>query len=281
MLSLWGSGETMFRHFRYLAAWGLVFACSACNQPPAKARVDTSNIRDIQINYRWMGWGSLEEDFTLTPATDGNGFVLHVRYVDSRDRTQDVRQPVPQPAVGALLEAASAPVWTRQAGVRAVANALTPAQIGRFEPPNLMPPSPCTAGELRQLARLYVKRKGRMALVDEYYGQGNSWTDDYPHVLLQIRLRQGPTIVLHSNSQEAAMLPWYRGMPSNQSSETGQDWSIPLSEALRTIAPSESALHKRLGNDGLSTKLKDYTKYAVLRECESTRNTKPRAVGPQ
>lgn len=226
-----------------------------------------------------MGWGSLEEEFTLTPAVDGSGFVLHARYFDEKDKEQDIRKPVPLPAVEALLAAASAPAWTRETGVQAVANTLTPAQVSKFEPPNLMPPSPCTAGELRQLARLYVKRKGRAVLVDEYYGQGISWTDDYPHVLLQIRLRQGPPIVLHSDSQKAAMLPWYRGMPTNPPPETTQNWSIPLSEAVRAIAPPQSNLYKRLGSDGLSKTLKDYTEYNVLRECESMRSAKPRGTG--
>jgi hypothetical protein len=64
---------------------------------------------------------------------------------------------------------------------------------------------------------------------------------------LEIQLRNGPPLRMHSDSQRAMMLPWYPGAPTDAQLESDQNWSLPLSRALQGVLPSSSSAYERLG----------------------------------
>lgn len=234
--------------------------------------MDVPEVRSIRVDYQHSGWGHFEEQFTVVPAASGAGFVLRARYVDKENERHDIEQSVPLSAVEALLAAASAPAWPREAGVRAVAATVEDAQISKIQPSIRVPPRLCTSQELQRLARTHVRRKGKAAVVDEYYGRGVSWTDDYPTVQLQIQFRDGSSLRMNSVSQKAMMLPWYRGSPVTSPLESDQNWSLPISRTLRAVLPQHSSLYDRLGSDRLPDHLNMQVAYHVGEECDAMRN---------
>ncbi len=265
----------MFSHIAFCVAW--VLASAGCSREAVERRVpvDASEIQDIRVDYEHSGWGTIEEHYMLAPATDGADFVLRASYFDGRKKQEDVEQGVPAPQVEKLVAMASAPAWPREIGVRAVAATVERAPISELQPSFRTPPFPCTAQELQRLARLYVRREGVASLVDEHYGRGMSWTDDYPFVLLQIRFRDGSALRRYSNSQKAMMLPWYRGDPIESPPESDQDWSLPFSQALRAVLPSRSGLYARLGGDDLPHHLNSQASYQAGKECDAMRSAMP------
>lgn len=265
----------MFRHIAFCVA--SMLASAGCSREAVERRVsvDASEIQDIRVDYEHSGWGTIEEHYMLAPASDGTGFILRASHFNGRKKQEDVEQDVPAPQVEKLVAMVSAPAWPREAGVHAVATTVERARVSELQPSLRIPPLPCTAQELQRLARLYVKREGMASLVDEHYGQGMSWTDDYPFVLLQIRFRDGSALRMYSNSQKAMMLPWYRGDPVESPPESDQDWSLPLSQALRAVLPSGSGLYDRLGGDDLPHHLNSQASYQAGKECDAMRSAMP------
>jgi len=261
----------MLRHL--LFGTFLALASASCSENPSspagsEAISRIESIESIEVHFVHSGWGRIEEEFTVVPGSSAKSFVLRAKYFDAQDRLQSTEQNLQVSAVQNLLAAAEAPAWPRLAGVSAVAATVKPSKIVA-KPSIRSPPSPCTHGELSQLARRYLKRKGMAALVDEHYGQGLSWTDDYPHVRLHIQLRDGPPLRLYSNSQKAMMLPWYPGVAAASPLESDQNWSLPLSRALQGILPKQSRLYERLGGDRLPERLSSKVDREADKECDS------------
>lgn len=265
----------MFRHFGLCVALAMTSTGCARNLAEKQRSLDASEIQSIRIDYQHIGWGSIEEQFSLVPAADGTGFVLHAGYFDGRKRNEDVDQSIPVPQVARLVAMVSVPALPRAAGVRAVALAVERARITELRPSLRIPPFPCTPQELQRLEKLIVKQQGVASLVDQHYGEGMSWTDDYPHVVLQIRFRDGSTLRRYSNSQKAMMLPWYRGDPVASPPASDQDWSLSLSQALREVLPPRSRLYERLGGNDLPFHLNSQVSYLAGRECDAMRSAAP------
>ena len=261
----------MLRHI-LLATW-LVLASAGCSKAnaPQPGLPDVSQIESIRVDFDYMGWGSFEEELKLVPGPSGSEFLLRATYADERYAPRRLEQNVTLAAVQELLAAATAPAWPRADGVRAVAATVRPSQI-RIEPSIRLPASPCTHGELLQLGRLYVTRKGRAVMVDEHYGRGLTWTDDYPYVTVHIQFRQGPPLRFYSNSQKAMMLPWYPGIAVTSPPESDQNWSFQLSRALQAIVPEQSRLHERLGSSRLPEYLSMTVDHRVHKWCDAYRS---------
>lgn len=220
-------------------------ACTERATAPATAR-DVANVQAVRIDYQYMGWDFARETFYLIPAASGSNFILLVRLEDD-DNARDTGQRVSRRAMQELLAAASAPAWSRERGVRTVASVLKRDGVTSVHPFADTVPGACTPHQIKRVARAYVTRKGIVSLIDDHYGQGRSWTDDYPYARLHIRFRNGPPLRMYSNSQKAMMLPWYSGIPVDSPPESDQSWSLALSRALQEVLPRDSAAYKRLG----------------------------------
>ncbi len=243
-----GRGNEMHRYLRWCVAMTLVL--TACTEraaaPPASQ--DVANVQAVRIDYQYMGWSFARESFSLVPATNGSEFILFTRF-EGDNKAHDTGQRVPRRAIEELLAAASAPAWSRERGVRAVASALKRDGAFTVQPFASTEPEACTPQQIKRVARAYVRRKGIVSLTDDHYGQGRSWTDDYPYARLHIQFRNGPPLRMYSDSQKAMMLPWYPGIPVDSPPESDQNWSLALSRALQEVLPGDSALYKRLGNN--------------------------------
>lgn len=262
------------------ALWLMALSGCACDGRDSAQPQGPSDVAGIHIDYQYVGWGTAEEKFTLLPELSGQGFVLKGRYVDSRGMPHEVERFVPRVSVESFVAAAVAPPWPRAAGVRAMAARVDRREVSRIEPYVRLPPMRCTHDEIRQLARLHVRREGRVALVDAYYGLGISWTDDYPYALVQVHRRDGGRIVMHSSSQKARMLPWHVGEPAESIPASGEDWSPSLSEALRLLVPPGSRLHERL--DGIAmmqSRLGNRVAHHAERNCDAMRPVAAEAAG--
>jgi hypothetical protein len=221
-------------------------ACADRAAAPA-AVPDVANVQSVQVDYQYMGWSFAQESFTLVPAGNGSDFILLARFRKGVE-AHDTGQRVPRRAVEELLAAASAPAWSRERGVRAVAAVLQHDKVLAIQPVAYPSPDACTPQQIKRVARAYVRRKGIVPLTDDHYGQGRSWTDDYPFIRLHIQFHNGPPLRMHSDSQKAMMLPWYPGAPTDPSPpESHQNWSLALSRALRGVVPSNSSAYERLG----------------------------------
>ena len=270
-------GMAMLRRLLFGFSLGLYLgSCSEASSSPGAARA-LPRIESIHVDYHHIGRGSFREEFTIALDSSDGGFVLGGRYVDAERKPGTVERKIEAGAVQKLVAAASAPAWSRLVGVRAVAATVDLSRI-EVEPARRSPPRPCTRSELLQLARAYMTRKGSEALVDEHYGRGLSWTEDYPHARLQINFKDAPPLRLYSESQKAMMLPWYPGPPAGSPlgfpvapppPPAAQNWSLPLSRALRGIVPRESRLHERLGAERLPQQLSRNVAYAVDKECDA------------
>ena len=267
----------MLRRTIFATAVALALASGACVKPGVERHGgrNASEVRVVLIDYQHLGWGSTEERFSLVPAAGSTDFVLLAR--DDQDAVpRDTGHRVPVGMVQALLAAVSEPAWPREKGVRVVASPLKRAAVSRIEAGVTLPPGECSSQEIKRLARMHVKREGLAALVDEHYGQGMSWTDDYPHAQLQILFRSGPPVLLYSNSQKAMLLPWYRGLPTDSPSESEQDWSVELSQAMRNVLPKDSDVYERLGSARLVGHLRRYVDHHARQDCDAMR---PRNLG--
>lgn len=225
----------------------MVWVLTACSERAVDpVYPDVAQVKAVQIDYQYMGWSFTQESFTLVPASQGSDFILLARTRKDAE-PHDTGQRVPRRAMAVLLAAASAPAWSRERGVRAVAAALRHDGVTTIQPFAETSPDACTPQQLRRVARAYIRRKGIVSLTNDHYGSGSYWTDDYPSIRLEIQLRNGPPLRMHSESQRAMMLPWYSGASTDAQSESDQNWSLPLSRALQGVLPSNSSAYERLG----------------------------------
>ncbi|SOD56012.1 hypothetical protein [Pseudoxanthomonas wuyuanensis] len=255
-----------------IAALTLGFVGCCEEKQDARALVDLATIKEIRIDYRHMGWGSVEEQFIIVPAARGEGFVLHGLYVDEARRKVEVEDIVLPQALQAFLEEIAAPGWTRPKGIQVLAQRVDRAKLRRFEPVISTSQARCTYGELQQLARLHLGRTHVVDMVDDYYGHGISWTDDYPLSTVQIQRQNEPMFTMSSQSQKAMMLPWNIGMPTNSASARGENWSLPLSRSLQELLPPSSRLYERLdGIAWMQRQLEIYVEHEASEQCNAMR----------
>lgn len=254
-------------------AFAMVAGLSACCAEEEKvAPIDLSGLQEIRIDFERSGWVSVEEHFTITPAGKPGMFLLQGGYETERGQQVDVETPISSRDVAGFVRQASLPRWARHRGLQVLAQDIDKRALRTFEPVMRVPPSPCTEDELQQLAKRHFGRTPLLALIDRHYGHGISWTDDYPHMLVQMRWQGRPTVVLWSNSQKARMLPWSPGVPMNSPPEADQNWSSPLSASLRALLPSDSHAYQRLdGVAGLTQRLNRHALYEAERQCEAAR----------
>lgn len=257
----------------WVYAVALVAGLSACCAKEEKvAPVDLSGLQEIRIDFKRGGWVFVEEHFTITPAGKPGMFLLRGGYETEGGQQVDVETPILSRDVAEFMRQASLPRWARHRGLQVVAQDIDKRALRTFEPIMRAPPSPCTEDELQHLAKRYFGRTTLLALIDRHYGRGISWTDDYPHMLVQMRWQGRPTSVLWSNSQKARMLPWNPGVPMNSPPEADQNWSTPLSASLRALLPSDSHAYQRLdGVTGLTQRLNRDALYEAERQCEAAR----------
>jgi hypothetical protein len=252
-------------------AFALSLASCAGPAVESSSRRDLSDVTSIRLVYEHSGWDHIREEFILVPASGGSDYLLTDRSEDSEgDHGNELR--VPGDAVQKLVIAVTSPVWSREKGVRAVASSVKGNRAVAIEPGVSIPPGPCTPDQLKRLARAHLKRKGVAALIDEHYGQGNSWTDDYPHAQLQILFRNDPPLRMYSDSQKLMMLPWYRGIPMNSPPSSDQNWSLALSQALQGVLPEDSSFHERLGGSKQLIFLKLELELRAGKECDEMRS---------
>lgn len=269
--SLQGPAPPVFVRIGFLLAW-LAAAASAAAAPagPSPA-AEPAQVERIDVVYQYLGWGSYEERFRLEPARDG-GFVLRGQYVDQQGKTREVQRSVPATAVAALAAQASAPAWPRARGVAALAARVQPEAVTRMEDGRVrIPPSPCTVEEREQRAKQVLHSRGLEAMVDDYYGNGLTWTDDYPSISVSIVQRGQAPRRFYSVSQKPMMLPWHYDKPRNGRAQGEDDWSPLLSRALQDVLPPESSAHRRLEWEPLQRGLRGVLDFQVTRACSDGR----------
>ncbi|RYZ70361.1 MAG: hypothetical protein EOP91_13595 [Lysobacteraceae bacterium] len=250
----------------------LALAVSSCADRTldSSPRPDLSDITSIRLDYQYSGWSHEREQFILIPVANSPDFRLTVTDGGIGSDPLAVER-VPADAVARLVGAASDGPWSRQKGVRAVAATIRRRSISAIAPGTRIPPSPCTTDELKQRARDYVRREGVARLIDKHYGQGNSWTDDYPHAQLQILYRSRAPLRMHSDSQKYLMLPWCRGISVNSPAPADQDWSLALIQAMQGVLPKDSSFYQRLAGDK-AWHLKHGIEHDVRQECEAEKH---------
>ncbi len=253
----------------------VVALAACCPQTPEPAPIDLSGLEEIRIDYEHYGWGSTEEHFVITPDTSGQGFALRGDYSSARGRTVPIEMSVPDDAVATFLRHLSEPPWSRSRGIQGVVQRVNKATLRQFEPVTRVPPSRCSDDELQMLARRHLHGARLTELADNFYGDGITWTDDYPSIQVQIRWREKSVRMISSQSQKARMLPWNLGVPKRSPSTANQNWSLPLSESLRALLPPVTEAHQRL--DGMSRMEQELNQNALWhaeRECDALRATR-------
>ena len=198
--------------------------------------------------------------------------MLRSNYESRSHMRRDNSRTMPITKVRDLVAAVEAPAWTRSRGIHQLASTLKPKQLlPTGEEAFFMSPE-CSRSEQRILAGQRMKRRGITGTLDSFYGDGLSWTDDYPFAMVQIIHRDGTRTTFHSNSQKALLLPWISGVPQASATATMENWSIPISEALRAILPTDSHMQKRL--DGIGFMVEHIRFHAVtdaVRQCNALR----------
>ncbi len=229
----------------------------------------------IVVSYQHMGWDLIEESFAFDRAAGPGDYRLRGSYRNRDGNRQNPARNVAVADMKALVDAVRGPVWSRSRGVRDVAARF---RRGQLIPDDVRYPDStgrCSAQTQLVLGGQYVKNKGAGALVDEYFGEGMRWTDDYPFAAIQLIWSDGRQQMLHSDSQRAMLLPWRIGKPSStrDTRDTGpQNWSVDVSEHLRAVIPSDSYLHERLdGLERMARGIRDDVGFAVRELCDERR----------
>lgn len=221
-----------------------------CAEEEVRAQRDLAGLRDIRIDYEHSGWGLRQEQFTLRSTPGGDGFTLRGSHGTESGESVEVERPVSREALQAFLRELQSPAWPRDKGIQAVSRRIDRRAL---RPSTLFSSSPagnCTDSEIHQLAAQYVKQERVVGVVDDLYGQGIMWTDDYPFAVVQVRWEGQPDFIMSSRSQKAMMLPWDIGVPVDAPDRSGENWSLPLTASLRALLPPASHLHERL--DGMA-----------------------------
>lgn len=270
----------MMRYSLLLAALVLLVGCT-CETPSARVDAKLEDIERIQIDYRYMGWSFFEEHYTLLPHERNEGFALHSHYESRNQIHRDTVQNIPVSSVHDFIAAAQAPRWSRRQGIHQLASHIDRKQLSMdYESEDgfraIFPStSACSKTELRVLASLHMKRHGVAGLLDSFYDNGITWTDDYPHVSVQIFHRDGTQLTFHSNSQKALLLPWIseKENPFDTPPLDAENWSIPVSTTLRAIVPADSQLHRRLdGMDFMTSHLRSQIAWEAEHQCAALRS---------
>ncbi|UYB51913.1 hypothetical protein OCJ37_18375 [Xanthomonas sp. AM6] len=258
---------------------GLV-ACSGKPKPQSLS-FDERSIQQVEIHYEHSGWDTVNEEFTIRPLPQG-GFQIKgflgsggkaPSVIDARIQEADFRK---------FLGAVDAPAWSRREGIHEIAKTVSTRRLLVFKPVTRSPASECGTEEILAAARAEVAREGVEGIVDASYGDGMRWTDDYPFVVVQIVFRNGPPIVMSSNSQMALMLPWHTGVPAGRPVESlKQSWSVPFSGSLQALLPPESRLFQRLdGIERMNQRLRGNLERSAERACSSAKeHQRSRASG--
>lgn len=243
----------------------LVFVPPATAAPPE----EVLPVR-VLISYQHMGWGTIEESFVLERLAGRQDYTLQSSYQDRNGGRRSVRRDVDVATVAALVDAVREPAWDRGRGIRGVAAHYRRGQLIPSGDWESFPSNGCSEATQRLLAAQYVKSKGVSVLVDDLYGNGISWTDDYPFAIIQLIWADGRRQVLHSESQKALMLPWRVGEPVNGSDTAPENWSIPVSERLRALLPANSFLYARLdGVEAMARKIGYRVQHTVGVKCSA------------
>ncbi len=83
--------------------------------------------------------------------------------------------------------------------------------------------------------------------VSEYYA--SNWYDDYPKIVVEIKLLDDKIITLQSNDQHFFMAPWF--ISSDRASGSLKNYNINISKALAVILPDGFVNKERLIGAGL------------------------------
>ncbi|WP_313347939.1 hypothetical protein [Stenotrophomonas sp.] len=258
--------HTLLRHITWVLAWIPAVLMTACTVPPGAASpVSVHNVRAVDIRYTHDGWGHTDEvhrlqrgasQRTYTRTSSGTTF----------DGVSPATATVPAQRVGELLWALSAPAWPRERAVQVVARRVRPASVlahasgvSRERVPG------CSADQIRNRIHSRLQGGALRAQLDDYYVHG-FWTDDYPTMRVVIEYDTGPPKVITSSSQKLLMLPWVLGEQPAQGERAPQNWSVPMSDALRRLLPPASSAAIRLGRDE-STALASTIEHAAVQDC--------------
>lgn len=224
----------------------------------------------VLISYQHTGWDMIEENFVLERLAGRNDYTLQGSYEDRTGGRKRVHRDVDAAAVTALVEVVRGPAWDRGRGIRGVAAHYRRGQLIPSGDWETFPSNGCSKVAQRLVGAQYVKNMGVRALVDDLYGNGISWTDDYPFAVIQLIWADGRRQVLYSDSQKALMLPWRLGEPGNAHDSAAENWSIPISGHLRALLPTNSFLHARLdGVEAMAEKIASGVQYTVGLQCSA------------
>lgn len=263
-----GTGEELLRRYRHWMG-GTAMLLLLVFLPPATAAApgEVLPVR-VLISYQHMGWGTIEESFVLERLAGRRGYAMQGRYQDRHGGRRSLRRDVDVATVQGLVDAIREPAWDRGRGVRGVAAHYRRGQLIPRGGREGAPSNGCSEATQRLLAAQYVKSKGVSALVDDLYGDGISWTDDYPFAVIQLIWADGRRQVLHSESQKALMLPWRLGEADYRRDSAPENWSIPVSVHLRALLPVNSFLYARLdGMEAMARKIGYRVQHAVGLQC--------------
>lgn len=254
--------------WRSLLAMTALLALTACNgaHPPPQGTA-LQDVRGIEIRYTYSGWERAEEVHRLRPGEGRRTFVRRSQ-LDMDGNGPVTTDSIPAQRVGELLWALSAPAWTRERAVEEVARRVRPREVLRYAATSASTRVPaCTTSQIQdQMHRLLGGARLREVLEDYY--TGGIWTDDSPVMHVVIEYGNAPTRVLSSRSQKLMMLPWTEGEASADSDVAPQNWSVPVSQALRRLLPEASKAAARLdAREDIG--LKGYISSQAMTTCEA------------
>lgn len=254
--------------WRRLLAMMALLALTACNAPhPPPQGTALQDVRAIEIRYTYSGWERAEEVHRLRPGEGRRTFVRRSQ-LDTDHNGPVTTDSIPSQRVGELLWALSAPAWTRERAVEEVARRVRPREVLRGATASASTTVPaCTTAQIEdQTHRLLGGARLRGVLEDYYLGGG--WTDDSPVMHVVIEYGNAPPQVLGSRSQKLMMLPWTEGEASADSGAAPQNWSVPVSQALRRLLPETSKAAARLdAREDIG--LKGYISSQAMTNCEA------------
>lgn len=272
LLSRTGPGHAeVLRHPRrhWMAGTALLLLLGLILPTTAAAQGEGLPTR-VLISYQHTGWDMIEENFVLERLAGRNDYTLQGSYEDRTGGRKRVHRDVDAAAVTALVEVVRGPAWDRGRGIRGVAAHYRRGQLIPSGDWETFPSNGCSKVAQRLVGAQYVKNMGVRALVDDLYGNGISWTDDYPFAVIQLIWADGRRQVLYSDSQKALMLPWRLGEPGNAHDSAAENWSIPISGHLRALLPTNSFLHARLdGVEAMAEKIASGVQYTVGLQCSA------------
>lgn len=254
--------------WRSLLVMATLLVLTACNSPhPPPQGTALQDVRAVEIRYSYSGWERAEEVHRLRPGEGRRTFVRRSQLDMDGDGPVTI-DSIPAQRVGELLWALSAPAWTRERAVEAVARRVRPREVLRDAATSASTRVPaCTTRQIQdQMHRLLGHARLREVLQDYY--TGGIWTDDSPVMHVVIEYGNAPPQILSSRSQKLMMLPWTEGEPSAGPGAAPQTWSVPVSQALVRLLPEASKAAARL-DARQDIGLKGYLSSQATKACEA------------